>query len=250
MPQRRREAIKKILTGTATVGALVTTPLIGKSSDPFEDCRCVSPHKGPGAGYFSNAIVQTHDRGKVMFYNDLLAGKIVLVNFMSIESEEYFKTTEKLVPVQQLLGSRLGQDYFIYSITTDPLLDYTQRLKEFAEDHGVRSGWSFITASQEIIFGLKQRFFYRNPSQIKIHGHDKDCSPGLMRYGNEKIGIWGSVPNSSPPEWIVKRLQWIEDRRPNMTVPRRRGPVALVRNKPWLYDSGNYSISSPKHLPK
>jgi hypothetical protein len=54
----------------------------------------------------------------------------------------------------------------------------------------------------------------------------RDCSAGLVRYGNEAVGLWGSVPAKAEPEWIVKRLSWVETRpSPAVGTFKRRGPI-------------------------
>ncbi len=241
MTNKRRDALKRIALSTAALG-IVASPVVAKTAATIDDCNCLFPHKGPKAAYFTNALVQTHDKGRVLFYNDLLADKIVLINFMSIDTDPIYRSTQKLIQVQNILGEQLGKDYFIYSITVDPIKDTASSLKKFADDNFVNSGWSFITGSEEVINGLKQRFFYRNITQRHRHHDDQDCSFGLMRYGNEKVGLWGSVPHSSPPEWITKRLQWITSGQKPEGKPKRRGPQVIVKGKPWLYDSGNYPI--------
>lgn len=250
MKENRREILKKIAVGTAIATSLTITAnkAIAKNAKEMEDCACDTPDSGPLSKYFTNAVVQNHQNRKALFYNDLLKDKIVLINFMSIETESIFHSTERLVKVQNLLGDRLGKDYFLYSITVDPEVDTPTRLKEFAERFSVQKGWSLITGTPTIIDGIKRRFFYQ-PTTHEHHGFDhthtdhKDCSMGLMRYGNVKTGTWGSVPNGADPNWIIKRLAWVEGGQlTSKKPPKRRGPFALVKGKPWIYDSGNFTI--------
>src|SRR5690242_12017621 len=74
-----------------------------------------------GAGYFPNVVLETHEGREVRFYDDLLKGKIVLVNFMySVCRGVCPSVTTNLLKVQKLLGDRVGKDVFIYSITLKP----------------------------------------------------------------------------------------------------------------------------------
>ena len=249
MNLNRRNILKNLVVGTAAItGAALINPtkVIANNASKPEDCACDVPETGPFSKYFTNAVVQTHRNQKARFYDDLLKDKIVLINFMSTATESEFASTKKLIQVQNLLGERLGQDYFIYSITVDPALDTVNRLNVFTQEHGIKEGWTFLTGTSEVIEGIKARFFY----QPNMHQHSdfqhgnnahQDCSMGVMRYGNVKTGTWGSVANGSAPNWVIKRLEWVSGKQQAHSKPKRRGPYA-IKGKPWLYDSGNYSI--------
>src|SRR4030081_2960035 len=105
-----------------------------------EQAACVSPPNGPKSEYFPNVLVVTHENRKALFYDDLLRGKTVLINFMSSNDEMSFRFAENLRKVQQFIGPRLGRDVFIYSITIDPQNDTPEKLERFAARHGARPG--------------------------------------------------------------------------------------------------------------
>lgn len=241
----RRNVFKKILAGAAAISAATLAipgrTLASSNTQQEEECGCPQPAKGPYASYFTNVIVRTHHNQKALFYDDLLRGKVVMINCMSIESEPLFEATEKLLSVQELLGDRLGRDCFILSITTDPEKDTPQALNDFAKKMGIREGWTFISGNPGAIQLIRGRLFPHPSGYLQGGEQAPDCSMGLIRYGNEAVGLWGSVPTRANPEWIVKRLSWIESKSPVKQSPRRRGPVALIEGKPWLYNSGDYS---------
>lgn len=188
------------------------------------DTSCVRPGRGPNAEYFPNAVLVTHERQRVLFYDDLLAGKIVLVTFMSIAGEARTRVTENLSRVQPYLGDRLGRDVFMYSLTTDPENDSPDALRAFAKRHGARPGWLFLTGAPGDLAELRGRFFH--DAGHRGHSHPgEDCSLGLVRYGNEAAGIWGGVPGRAEPEWIARRLDWVTPKKAAAGTPRRRGPV-------------------------
>ena len=121
--------------------------------------NCARPINGPNAEYFPNVVVVTHENRKALFYDDLLRGKTVMVNFMSVNDDAELKMTASLAHVQRFLGDRLGRDVFMYSITTDPEHDTPRVLAAFAERHGVRPGWLFLTGQPGAVQTLKSRFF-------------------------------------------------------------------------------------------
>src|SRR5262245_11454953 len=60
----------------------------------------------------------TQDQRTVRFYDDLVRGKVVLINFMFTQCEGLCPgTTAKLLQVQRQLGDRAGRDVFLLSIT-------------------------------------------------------------------------------------------------------------------------------------
>ena len=188
---------------------------------------CHRPLNGPNAGYFPNVVVLTHENRKALFYDDLLRGKLVMVNFMSIKADAVYRTTERLAKVQPHLGDRLGKDVFMYSITVDPLHDTPQALAEFAELHGVMPGWLFLTGAPAAIDNLRGRFFTAPSAHLCDAGPAEDCCMGMIRYGNEAVGLWGSVPSMSPPEAIAMRISWMEVRPQPAGPPKRKGPMPL-----------------------
>ena len=227
--------LTQLAAGVAALPAVALgAPARGPHEHAREDeatCECARPRGGPYADYFPNVVVHTHDGRRALFYNDLLRGKTVLVNCMSVEGEALHRLTANLVRVERLLGSRAGRDVFLYSITVEPERDTPRVLAAFAKEQGVGPGWLFLTGKPDVIHGLRERLFadhaMRNHTQGHAHGPAReDCSLGLVRYGNEAVGLWGAVPAQTEPEWIVRRLSWVESRKPPAGQFKRRGPSA------------------------
>lgn len=206
----------------AAGAAALAAPELG-SADP----ACVPDGAGPNAEYLPNVTVVTHEGRRALFYNDLLLRGTVMVNFMRIADEETSGVTANLARVQPYLGERLGRDVFLYSITTDPENDTPRALAEFARKHEVRSGWLFLTGAIEDLDQLRSRFFVDGgrPAGHAHHAPSEDCSLGMIRYGNESIGIWGAMPHRAEPEWIASRIDWITPKKVGSGPARRRGPV-------------------------
>ena len=186
-----------------------------------QDCECA--HPGPYADYLPNVVVVTHEGRKALFYNDLPRNKVVMINCFSIGNEGDYPVIENLVKVQRLLGEKVGRDVFMYSITTDPERDTPRALRAFAEKHGVKPGWLFLTGPTDTVHSLRARLFANGGGHHEGVPLVKDCSLGLIRYGNESAGLWASCPVRTEPEWIVERLQWVEPRQRPATH-KRKGP--------------------------
>lgn len=171
---------------------------------------CQKPRSGPMAGYFPNVTVVTHRGEKALFYDDLLRGRIVTLNFLSTQHPSARKATENLVKVQRLLGDRVGKDIFMYSLTTDPRHDTPEVLAKFADELGVGPGWSFLTGKPRIMQGLLSRIFV-GPHERATGGDHAGprCSRGLVRYGNMVTGAFGSFPARVRPEFIAQRFRGV-----------------------------------------
>jgi protein SCO1/2 len=191
--------------------------------------NCSSTHNGPYAHYFPNAIVYTHEGQRALFYDDLLRGKTVIINCMSIKNEALFPVTRNLSKLQGLLSARLGHDLFMYSITVDPEHDTPRVLRAFAKEFEARPGWLFLTAEPAVTESLRNTLFMSGAGHDHSSGPVQDCSLGLIRYGNEAVGLWGSVPARSDPKVIATRLSWLRsDDLPASGTPKRRGPMPLA----------------------
>jgi protein SCO1/2 len=174
-------------------------------------------------------VVRLHDDRSALFYNDLIQGKTVMINCIATTDEQSLRACANLARVQDLLGNRLGHDLFMYSITVDPEHDTPRVLKAFAEKHRARPGWMFLTGERAVIEQLRTRLFVNQSGHDGNHDHKQieDCSLALIRYGNEAVGLWGSVPARNDPTSIAKRLSWIESAKTTAPSIRRAGPAPL-----------------------
>jgi len=233
---------RQILKAGAVAGAGVLLGSAGAGATEVPGCKSPTrPGHGPNAEYFPNAVLTRHDGRRALFYDDLLAGgRTVLIHFFSIAGEAQHPRVANIARVQEHLGERLGREVFIYSLTSDPEQDSPRVLAEFAQRLGARPGWLFLTGENADLELLRGRLFSHNGmfagGRHAEHEHKPqsgpaahDCSLGLVRYGNESIGLWGACPAIANPEWIARRLSWVtprpEPRREKSGKSRRKGPL-------------------------
>ena len=160
------------------------------------------------------------------FYDDLIKDRVVMLQFMSTRTEGDLRTAANLARVQDLLGDRLGRDFFLYSITVDPQVDTPAVLAAYARRHGAGPGWLFLTGYPQDMQTVRDALFFSPQGHHGADGHHQDCSMGLMRYGNDASGLWGVVPTRTAPEWIAQRLLWVQNRAVPVGASRRGGPPA------------------------
>jgi protein SCO1 len=187
--------------------------------------------RADGNRFIPNVPVVTHEGARAMFYDDLIKGRIVLVGFLSIANDARYPVARNLATVQGLLGDRLGREAHLYSVTVDAANDTPAALQAFARRHGARAGWTFLTGGEEALAAIRGAFFahrggHSAHAAAPAAGELADCSMGLLRYGNDAVGLWGSVAALADPAMIVERLTWVEARppRPDGAALQRGGP--------------------------
>lgn len=184
------------------MGGVALSPLLVGAS-PASSANAAA---GSRAGYFPNLVLQTHEGRTVRFYDDVVRGKIVVINMMYTACSGICPgNTANLVQVQQALGGRLGRDIFMYSLTLRPEFDSPKALQAYRAQFGIKSGWTFLTgkpADMEII-RRKLGFFDSDPA---IDG-DISQHTGMLRIGNAVLDRWVMAPALASPRQIVRTIQ-------------------------------------------
>jgi protein SCO1 len=167
---------------------------------------------GPSAARFPNVLLTTHEGRPVRFYDDLVKGKVVLINFMYATCTNSCPTfTANLARTQQLFGDRVGRDVFMYSISLDSEHDTPEILSQYVRNYSVQPGWTFLTGSPTDITTLRRRLGLRDLDPVV--DADKAQHIGVVLYGNERLDRWAACPALSPPREIVKFVGWVEGSR-------------------------------------
>jgi cytochrome oxidase Cu insertion factor (SCO1/SenC/PrrC family) len=148
------------------------------------------------ASYFPNTLLVTQDNKQVRFFDDLLKGKIVLINFMFTTCTGVCPAmTSNLLKVQDYLGDRVGKSVNMISISVDPTVDTADALKKYADNYKVKRGWYFLTGKKEDV-DLVLR---------KVGGFvkDKNEHTSLLIMGNVETGEWMKVFAMTKPSEIA-----------------------------------------------
>ena len=157
------------------------------------------------ADYFPNVVLETQDGRKVHFYDDLLKGKIVIINAMyTVCSGICPSNTASLRSVQEALSDRVGKDIFIYSISLQPEQDSPAALHDYAKKYGAGRGWTFLTGKRVDIELIRRKlgFYDSDPvADANIANH-----AGIFRIGNETRERWLMMPAAAPTKQIVKAV--------------------------------------------
>src|SRR5258706_7136339 len=136
-----------------------------------------------GKEYLPNVPVVDQDGNTFRFYDDLVKGKKVIINFIFTTCTDVCPlTTARLAVLQEKLADSVGLDYFMYSITLDPEHDTPEQLKRHTEAFHVKPGWRFLTGNPRDIAEIRYKLGERS-RVLTEHRHE-------LLLGNDAYGEW------------------------------------------------------------
>ncbi len=151
------------------------------------------------ARYFPNHVLITQDNKPVHFYDDMLKGKVALINFIFTTCQGVCSPmTANLARVQNYLGEQMGNQVVIISISVDPLTDTPERLKTYAEKFKVKPGWYFLTGKKENLDWV----LYKLGGYVE----DKATHTSVLIVGNEATGEWMKLHSMANPSEIASAV--------------------------------------------
>lgn len=142
--------------------------------------------RGWHGNWFPNVVLTTQDGKKVRFYDDIIKGKVVSLNFIYTNCGDVCPLdTAQLRQVRDILGDRVGKDIFFYSISIDPSHDTPARLKRYMRQFDIGPGWTFLTGKKKDIDLIQRKLGIRIVEPKDIKEHDT-----RFMVGNEGTGEW------------------------------------------------------------
>ena len=164
-----------------------------------------------GVDWFTNVPVQTQDGRTLRFYDDVMKGKILVINFFFTDCDNLCPiATDNLVRVQELLGDRVGKDIRFVSISLQPEHDTPEVMAAYAKKHSVGPGWFFLTGGRDDIELLRHRLGFWDIDPVV--DADPEQHLGTVRIANEPLHRWAMSPSLLTPEALVRAV--------NRVVPR------------------------------
>jgi protein SCO1/2 len=185
------------------------TRLDGTDPDAVRDTLVAAAGPAPAAvavdpsraakSYMQNPLLLTQDGKAVHFFDDLVAGKTVVINFMLTTCQDTCPMiTANMARVQDLLGDRVGRSVSMISLSVDPGFDRPEQLKKFADNFAVKPGWVFLTGAPTEIDPLLRRLagYVSDPL---------DHSTAVI-IGNVAAGTWTKVQGMADPAAIARAV--------------------------------------------
>jgi protein SCO1 len=180
-----------------------------RAENSLEQRATASPEHKPAteeaaAKYFTNTILLTQDNRPVRFYEDLLKGKVVLINFLFTTCKGVCSPmTANLAKVQKHLGARVGRDVLMISISVDPETDTPAVLKKYADTFKAQQGWYFLTGEKKNVDWV----LYKLGGYVE----DKQQHNSTLIIGNVATGEWMKVLAMSNPAEIASAVNNLLD---------------------------------------
>lgn len=187
----------------------------GCSEQAFTHRPDVSPSAGPPnrtalirAEHLPNVELTTHEGRVVRFYEDLVKGQVVAINFMFTTCGNTCPLiTEYMAVAQKALGERMGHRITLLSISLEPEYDTPERLREYRQVRGVAPGWIFLTGRRDDIEFLRRRLGVYDLDPVI--DTDPSQHAGIVILGNEPQGRWRAISALSHPIRIRQAMERI-----------------------------------------
>ncbi|MEQ1636521.1 MAG: SCO family protein [Methylococcales bacterium] len=155
-----------------------------------------------------NSPVVNHHAKVLNFYQDLIKGKTVAINFIFTTcSSSCPLATAVFKQVQNQLGAQQVQ---LISISVDPGTDTPERLNAFAQQFKIKSGWSFITGEEAIITALLE--------DLDAYTPDKILHTNMVLVGNDATHNWIRLFGLPSAEMIINAFKNVTTQPTNARV--------------------------------
>ncbi len=143
-----------------------------------------APSKPWGKDYLPNVDVVDHLDRSHRFYDDLIAGKIVVISFVYTSCKSICPLViSRLREVQARLGEHMGRDIHFISVSIDPVPDTPQMLNKQAKAFAIAPGWLFLTGKMQNIDQIREKLGERSGQVIAQHKNE------ILMY-NDATGQW------------------------------------------------------------
>jgi protein SCO1 len=207
----RRNFLGLAATATAAVATNVPRPAVAAAGDTaaatFAPETPASARNRIQQRHLPNIPLVTHEGKEVRFYDDLVKGKVVTLNFFyALCGDVCPAVTANLAEVQKLLGDQVGREVFMYSFTLKPEADDVLAIQNYRDNFGAGPGWTFLTGQPDDLEKLRRAIGFTNPNPVL----DKDTTQhiGNVRYGNEPLMLWAACPGMAKPSFIAESISW------------------------------------------
>ena len=147
------------------------------------------------AAKIPHARVLDQNGKQIDFYDDLIKGKSVAINFVFTSCTAICPPlTATFRKVQQEARTR-GLDVQLISVSVDPTVDTPERLQEFAKKFKAEPGWTFVTGDKAEIDALLRA--------LGVAVVNKNDHTPMVLIGNEATDHWTRTYGLSSPKKIV-----------------------------------------------
>jgi protein SCO1/2 len=177
-------------------------PGLARAEDDHAHHRPAPAFKSQALGGLTLPDVTLHDQdgNEVRFVSDLVAGKVVAVNFI-------FTTCTTVCPpmgatfgkLQELLGATAGGEVEMISVSVDPVVDTPQRLKAWSDRFGRQPGWTLLTGDKPTIDRLLKA--------LQVFTPDKGDHAPIVLVGDARHDNWTRAYGLAPAAQLAEMIE-------------------------------------------
>jgi len=150
--------------------------------------------------WFGGLGLTDQDGHAVKLYEDLMAGRIVVVNAFYATCKAACPVVMGTVKLLQDKAAIEGIDASFISITIDPRHDTPDSLQLYATSLGVRPGWHLLSGDPETVTQALHRF------GLDTDPDDPSDHLNILYIANLKTGVWKKAFSLMPPEQLARLL--------------------------------------------
>ncbi|MHC4088778.1 MAG: SCO family protein [Planctomycetota bacterium] len=143
--------------------------------------------------------LRDQDGRNVKFVSDVIADRIVIMNFIYTTCTTACPVLSAIFQrVQAKLGSKLGKDVVIVSVSVDPNTDTPRRLKAYAKKLKARSGWIFLTGGEHVVDKVLEG--------LGAYSQDFTAHPNMTLIGDGRAEEWTRMYGFANPNHILAQV--------------------------------------------
>jgi protein SCO1/2 len=145
-------------------------------------------------------VLVDQDGRKVRFKSEVIGNRLVII-------DTFYTTCDTICPIlsalfvnlQHKVGSRLGRDVVLVSISVDPGTDIPARIKKYAASRGAGPGWIFLTGGKRSVDRVLRG--------IGAYVRDYTQHAPSILVGDGRHGGWTRFYEFPSPDLILERLE-------------------------------------------
>jgi protein SCO1/2 len=202
--------IPKVKLGMRLAAVLLVASL--SHGRQAEQATVLSTEQRAAEKYFTDTVLVDQNGKEQRFYTDLIKGKVVIINPMYATCKDSCPMmSANLARIQKWLGTKLGSDVHLLSISLDPETDTSRALKEYGAQFNARPGWYFLTGKKENVELVLRR--------LGLYVDDKQEHLNLFLIGNDRTGMWKKALGIANSEKLIGVVQSVLEDPQQATSP-------------------------------
>jgi protein SCO1/2 len=148
-------------------------------------------------------VLVTQDGKSVHFADDVIAGRIVVMDFIYTTCTTVCPVLSTILGQVQIgLGERLGTEVHMVSVSVDPGRDTPERLKAYSESHKAKPGWLWLTGEKTEVDDVLRGLGAYTP--------DFEDHPSMVLVGDAGSGTWIRFFGFPGPDKIMAAVDELE----------------------------------------